>query len=175
LRSDSFLCSQYIDGKGEYTLNQIVDIMEEMNFLHTETNYADIVDQNLNSWREEIYDCDERLSKDEYEHEKRKIIEESKTEALLDWVKTNASTCSLGELLKEAPQVLHDSIQSYYPSVAKKYKREKNNDNEEKHKKQTYNEERDTHETSMTNNKKRKRQESNDQEENIVEKKARKE
>lgn len=40
LRSDSVLCSNYIEGSNEYTSDEIVDIMEQMNWFFNNTKYS---------------------------------------------------------------------------------------------------------------------------------------
>lgn len=40
LRSDSVLCSNYIAGSCEYTCDELVDIMEQMNWFFTKTKYS---------------------------------------------------------------------------------------------------------------------------------------
>ncbi len=40
LRSDSVLCSNYIRGSNEYTLDEVVDIMEQMEWFFTNTKYS---------------------------------------------------------------------------------------------------------------------------------------
>lgn len=49
LRDDSVLCSKYLDGSNEYTSDEIVDIMEQMNWFFSYTNYSSyckIYDEN---------------------------------------------------------------------------------------------------------------------------------
>jgi len=43
LRSDSQICNDYIDGSTAYSLDKIVSIMKEMEFLYNQTNYAQIL------------------------------------------------------------------------------------------------------------------------------------
>jgi len=40
LRTDSVMCSNYIGGRDEYTCDELVDIMEQMNWFFTKTNYS---------------------------------------------------------------------------------------------------------------------------------------
>lgn len=40
LRSDSVLCSRYLEGCNQYTSDEIVDIMEQMNWFFSYTNYS---------------------------------------------------------------------------------------------------------------------------------------
>lgn len=40
LRSDSVLCSKYLEGNDDYSCDEIVDIMEQMNWFFSHTNYS---------------------------------------------------------------------------------------------------------------------------------------
>ncbi len=43
LRPDSQICNDFIDGSNDYSLNKIVSIMKEMDWLYSHTNYAQIL------------------------------------------------------------------------------------------------------------------------------------
>lgn len=62
LRSDSVLCSNYIAGSNEYTSNEIVDIMEQMNWFFTNTKYStyskDYDKERYESRKSSWYDSD---------------------------------------------------------------------------------------------------------------------
>jgi len=89
LRSDSVLCNAYISG-GMYkvqeinddfeSVDDIVDKMEEMHFLHKHTNYKNITDTNFENNRKKDYFL--RMDKDE-------ILERSKYDAIYQYIKNN--------------------------------------------------------------------------------------
>lgn len=70
LRSDSVLCSNYIRGSNEYTIDEIVDIMEQMNWFFTYTNYSYYCreydkkkyEQRINNY---YYDCRDHYDLDD--------------------------------------------------------------------------------------------------------------
>ena len=91
LRNDSVLCEAYISGgmnkvqdivEDFETIDDIVDKMEEMHFLHKHTNYKNIVDKNFEKNREKEYYL--RMDKDD-------IIEKSRYDAIFQYVKNNGS------------------------------------------------------------------------------------
>ena len=58
LRSDTVICSNYIRGSVEYTCDEVVDIMEQMNWFFTETNYPTYSKQYDNEqYEERKYHC----------------------------------------------------------------------------------------------------------------------
>lgn len=62
---DSVLCSNYIAGSGEYTCDELVDIMEQMNWFFTKTNYSSYSKQYDNERYEArksfYYGCEETI------------------------------------------------------------------------------------------------------------------
>lgn len=58
LRHDSKLCKMYIDGDTTYTLYEVADIMEEMQFLFAHTNYEEIRNEIADKLAEEYYEYD---------------------------------------------------------------------------------------------------------------------
>lgn len=55
LRHDSKLCKMYIDGDLSYTLYEVADIMEEMQFLFMYTNYENIRNEIADKLVNEYY------------------------------------------------------------------------------------------------------------------------
>jgi len=75
-RSDSRLCDEYVEGRSEYDLDHIVDIMEEMRFYYRRTRYVHHVKRIKNEHRE----WGERWRHDE-------VSEDAKERALDQWLK----------------------------------------------------------------------------------------
>lgn len=78
LRSDSRLCSNFIDGDSTLTVEAIADVMHEMNWYFTATNYRII--------RDDVW-SDEAASGDYYDNEE--ISDTAKSIALSNWRKLN--------------------------------------------------------------------------------------
>lgn len=75
------MCASYIaTGSGLYgeSLQGVVEIMREMSFLHSETDYSSIIEEIKDSYREEgeWYTIDE-------------VVEEAKTRAARRWRREN--------------------------------------------------------------------------------------
>jgi hypothetical protein len=54
LRSDSILCYNFISGNNEYTCDEVVDIMEQMEWFFTNTPYSTYSEQYDNERYESI-------------------------------------------------------------------------------------------------------------------------
>ena len=62
LRNDSALCQQYIDGDGDRNLDEIVSIMENMDFLYKHTQYSQIYERLLDQEYEYCRESGERYN-----------------------------------------------------------------------------------------------------------------
>lgn len=114
LRSDSELCDDYIEGKNVYSLERIVDIMEEMKFYHEQTDYPEL----YREIRSEYYDS-------YYQVDHIEVSQTAKYSALRDWIRSCARQGQpLEELLAASPRSLHEQIRALFRP--KKEKRKKN-------------------------------------------------
>jgi hypothetical protein len=89
LRADSRMCAAFVQtGRGIFgeSMQEVVEIMREMDFLYTHTNYSGIVDDIREEYREwgEWYDMDE-------------VVDTAKTRAVREWRKAHASS-DIGEM-----------------------------------------------------------------------------
>lgn len=116
LRADSSICNTYIrDGiegvqkmlnKPDYTVDDIIDTSEEMNFLYTYTDYKSIVsravqrakDNRRYRYREEYSDYDDD---DDYNdnYNIHNILESMKKPAIVDYIKSNKDASRIPQKL----------------------------------------------------------------------------
>ena len=143
LRSDSKLCSWYIAGGLEEvnkfsevkfdSIDEIVDVMEEMNFYHIKTNYSTINKDMLRKYSEYVYD-DDSDSDDSYDNYKYDYHREYRQHGHYEYIKP---INEINLLAKKAvlKQISNDLIQSAPKNVVKLYNFIKNNSANEKPKK----------------------------------------
>jgi len=86
IRNDSALCSNYIDGDDEYTVDEIVEIMEEMTWLFKNTDYKNINKKIINEMIQECRDLRERYDMEFIKHEASAI---AKYKAIEAWLPKN--------------------------------------------------------------------------------------
>lgn len=67
LRADSKVCRAYIDGDDEHSLAEVVEIMQEMDFLHKNTDYARILSSLIRQWKDETRYDHGWLEREEYD------------------------------------------------------------------------------------------------------------
>jgi len=117
IRSDSYLCSEYIEGRSKLTLEQVVDATEEIHFFYQYTNYPFILSNlryqdrkydyefgDSHYWRkrdmvkdgiiEDIDDDTPDCSDDESENEEEQRRKIAKDKALKNWIHEKQKNCS---------------------------------------------------------------------------------
>lgn len=120
LRSDSVLCSNYITGSEEYTSEQVVDIMEQMEWFFTNTKYSiyskqydmECYESRKSSWYDyenRYYDLDdlddlESREKAKQEYNKRKS-EYVKRKCLKEWISNGKKGIYPKSLIPQIEQI----------------------------------------------------------------------
>lgn len=66
LRKDSVLCNNFIEN-GHPTLQEVVQIMQEMNYFYTNTSYRGILKECISDWRDEIHYMYGWIPREEYD------------------------------------------------------------------------------------------------------------
>ena len=91
LRSDSVLCSDYLNGSDKLSVDEIVDIMEQMNWFFSNTNYSSYM-KNYKEYNKYQDYSDEYES--DYEYIKIKKLEYSnrktnyaKKQSIIEWIR----------------------------------------------------------------------------------------
>jgi hypothetical protein len=98
LRRDSHTCAQYVYGRRD-DLDEVVDIMQEMEWLMRNTEYADVMHSRVEDRRQQLFvDKDVWLPQRQYEEYIRRNInfvdlsEDSKRIAVTAWLMSNDPT-----------------------------------------------------------------------------------
>lgn len=156
LRSDSVLCSNYIGGSGEYTCDELVDIMEQMNWFFTKTNYSTYSKQYDNeryearkssyydygetrhyySSRKYYYDSDSDDSDDSDYYESREREKQEYNKRKSEYVKKRCLKEWIGNGKRGTyPQCLIPLIEQVEKEMEKEMEKEKNQPKQQKQKK----------------------------------------
>lgn len=135
LRSDSKLCSFYIHGGIDYvnynmdnkieSIDDIIDIMEEMNFYHTKTNYAHVNKEQLRNFSKRVYDDD---NNDGYYHYYNYHYEYEKPISEINLIAKKLVLKTIDKkLIANAPKNVVNLYEKLYNSNDKKSIKRKNN------------------------------------------------
>jgi hypothetical protein len=87
LRYDSIVCEMYIYGKSDRSIEEVVEITEEIDFYYKHTDYQNIL-RGMRRFNMRHYDYSDGDSEEEYEEEEE-IRLKSKHQALQRWIKLN--------------------------------------------------------------------------------------
>ena len=132
LRSDSVLCSKYLSGDDQYDVDEIVDIMEQMKWFFSNTNYSEftrLYDEKqrkfkYNNYRNYEYDSDDSDDSDESDFENKKNIYNknksnyAKKQSIIEWIKTGKNgippPLSLNQMIAQIECELINNKKIYY-------------------------------------------------------------
>lgn len=109
LRSDSKLCNNFLQGSNEYSIDEIVDIMEQMNWFFTHTDYSSYCNEFSSQRRN--YEYDYYYDKDEYNEERSKY---AKNKAITHWIQNPTEPHppkSLNSFIEQIKQKLQNKSQ----------------------------------------------------------------
>lgn len=127
LRSDSVLCSRYLEGSDEYTSDEIVNIMEQMNWFFTCTNYSVYCreyDQNKrnsrynNYYNDHYYSDSDSDSDYEYKQKQKENYNKIKSEfvkkqCIKEWIKNGKKGILPPESLNYFIQIIEDDLYKF--------------------------------------------------------------